>query len=70
MDAVAAADHHRVFVLLRSGFDRAHEAPYILDNELHAAFDLKRDGGVDAIAASHAVVHEAALLAQALAHAR
>ena len=59
VDAVAAADGQRVFVLHRPGLQRRHDRVDVLQQDVGGLGQLHRQRGVQHVGAGHALVHEA-----------
>ena len=57
MDAVAAPHHHRVPVLAGAPLDHVEQLRQRLAQHVARGLDLQREGGVEQIAAGHALMH-------------
>ena len=66
VDAVAAPDGRRVFVLERAPLQRVEQPVEIGEQDVGGLFELHREAGVEHVARRHALVHEARLRADML----
>ena len=58
MDAVAAANRRRKFMLQRAGFDRGKQLVHIGNQQVGGARQLHSKAGVEHVGGRHALVHE------------
>ena len=68
MDAMAAPDGRRVFVLFRAALDGREQRVEIGQQDVGRACQLDCQRGVEHVAAGHALMHEARLVADILGH--